>query len=341
MSDISIGRLRGGYCVFWTDPGTGKRRRHQLKARSRAEAEAEGRDRYLKEHAIARDLTVRDIWSLYVTSLGDRPTAETMRHTGKAVLAHFGELYPRQITDADCDDYADRRREEGRAEGTIWTELGHLRSACSWAAEKKGLIAKAPHIKRPAKPDSDVTPLSDDEARALIDGCLAPHVRLAVILLFATAARVGAILDLTWDRVDLERGVINLRLSDGVKRKGRAVLPMNRMARAALETAHKARLTDYVVEFGDDRVRSIRTGFNAAVKRAGIARSVGVHAIRHTAAVKMLSRGVPVEKVSQVLGHSSTAVTERVYARFLPEHMSDAVEILEFTEARPVARKVQ
>ncbi|WP_246086302.1 hypothetical protein [Roseinatronobacter monicus] len=43
--------------------------------------------------------------------------------------------------------------------------------------------------------------------------------------------------------------MINLRLPDDVTRKGRAVVPMNRMLRAALEEAYRARLSDYVVEY--------------------------------------------------------------------------------------------
>ena len=44
----------------------------------------------------------------------------------------------------------------------------------------------------------------------------------------------------------------------------------------------------------------------------------------------MLSEGVPLEKVSQVLGHSNTTVTFSTYARYLPQHMQDAVDILDF-----------
>ncbi|SDZ28911.1 hypothetical protein SAMN05444004_109124 [Jannaschia faecimaris] len=181
MSDITIGRLRGGYCVRWIDPDTGKRRRYQLAARTRTEAEGEARDRYPKETALTRDMSVRDIRDHYIKWLGDKPTAETMRYTGKAVLAHFGDLYPRHITDADCAAYVSARVTGGRTIGTVHTELGHLRSAVSWAAKKR-LIDFAPQIPRPPKPDSDVTPLSDAEAVRLIDSCDVPHVRLAVVL---------------------------------------------------------------------------------------------------------------------------------------------------------------
>lgn len=336
MSNVTIGRLRGGFCVYWDDPETGRRRRFQLAARTRAEAEAEARDRYLKEVAGHRGPTVAGIWAAYIDHLGAKPTAKTMGYTGKPVLAHFGHLRPDQIQIADSRAYVAKRKAEGRKPGTIWTELGHLRSALHWG-EKMGLIDRMPPLELPSKPDSKVTPLKDEEIQRLLDACLAPHIRLAVILLLTTGARVSAVLDLTWDRVDFDTGVIDLRLPDGVTRKGRAAVPMNRMARAALEAAYPARLTDYVVEWAGDRVKSIRTGYKAALHRAQLG-SVNIHQIRHTVAVRMLSAGMPIEKVSQFLGHSNTAITYKTYARFMPDHMADAAEVLNFDSVRKVVR---
>ena len=167
------------------------------------------------------------------------------------------------------------------------------------------------------------------QIRALMDGCGAPHIRLAVVLLLGTGARISAVLDLTWSRVDLERGVIDLRLPDGVTRKGRAVVPMNRMTRAALESAHQAHLSDHVVEWSGRRIKSIRSGYSAALKRAGL-EDVNIHQIRHSVAVRMLTAGQPIEAVAQYLGHSNTASTYRTYARFMPEHLAGAAEILNF-----------
>jgi len=172
--------------------------------------------------------------------------------------------------------------------------------------------------------------MSDVELRALIAACAAPHVRLAVILLAATGARVGAILDLTWDRVSFETGLIDLRLPDGVTRKGRAVVPMNRMAREALRQAHAARLSDHVVEWAGNRVKSIRTGYRAAMLRAGLS-DLSIHQIRHTVAVKMLQAGRPLVEVSQFLGHSNIQITERTYARFMPERFTAAAELLDLS----------
>ncbi|WHZ33457.1 site-specific integrase [Sagittula sp. MA-2] len=333
MPDISIGRLRGGFCVYW--PGAdGKRRRHRLEARTRKEAEAEAVEVYRRITFVERpsDPTVSDLWAEYVEDLGDKPTATTMGYTGKAILPHFGAYTPENIDKALCVQYERLRVSQGISQGSIWTELGHLQSALKFAAKVRR-IKLAPTIWRPAKPAGDKRILDKGEARALLDGARDAHIRLALALLLGTGARLGSVLDLTWDRVDFDRGTINLRLPDSKTRKGRAIVPMNAGIRAALDVAQRAALSDYVVEYAGQRINSIRTGFSAAVTRSGIGH-VRIHDLRHTAAVWMLSEGVPIEKVAQVLGHSNISVTYSTYGRYLPEHMQDAVNVLDFTSLK-------
>jgi integrase len=43
---------------------------------------------------------------------------------------------------------------------------------------------------------------------------------------------------------------------------------------------------------------------------------------RHTFAVHALNKGLSMSVVSRLLGHGSTDITEKVYARFLPETLS-------------------
>lgn len=49
------------------------------------------------------------------------------------------------------------------------------------------------------------------------------------------------------------------------------------------------------------------------------------HAARHSFAVFALNKGLSMSVVSRLLGHSSTDITEKVYARFLPETLSAEV----------------
>jgi len=97
--------------------------------------------------------------------------------------------------------------------------------------------------------------------------------------------------------------------------------------------AREAALTDYVVEWAGGPVKSIRKGIVETARRAGVA-GVSPHVFRHTAAVHMAAAGVPMSKISQYLGHSNVAVTERVYARYAPDHLRDAAEVLDFARVR-------
>ena len=333
MPDISIGRLRGGFCVYWNKPD-GKRVRHQLAARTRAEAEAEAIDVYRRQHFTESQsgMNVAAIWAEYVKDLGGKPTAKTMGYTGKAVLAHFGHYRPDQITAELCRSYARARFDQGISQGSIHTELGHLRSSMTFA-ERSRIIDAAPHIERPAKPTPKERFLTKDEIARLIDAADSPHIALAIHVLFGTAARVGAVLDLTWDRVDLNRGVINLRMDDARTRKGRAIVPINRGLRAALQTAKDAALSDHVVEWAGQPVASIRKGFEGAVRRSGL-KDVTLHTIRHSAAVAMVAGGIPIIQVAQYLGHSNTTITYSTYGRFAPDHLTEAAEVLDFVRLK-------
>ncbi|WP_232617720.1 tyrosine-type recombinase/integrase [Pseudooceanicola antarcticus] len=77
------------------------------------------------------------------------------------------------------------------------------------------------------------------------------------------------------------------------------------------------------------QVKSVRTGVANAEERSGIGH-VRMRDLRHSTAVMLLSAGIPIEKVAQVLGHSNISVTYSAYGRYLPEHLQDAVIVLDF-----------
>jgi integrase len=165
-----------------------------------------------------------------------------------------------------------------------------------------------------------------------------PHVRLFIVLAIATAARTAALLELTWNRCDFDRGLIDLR-SETVasRRKGRATIPMNDAARAALVEARVGARTGFVIEWAGQRIKKIRRGISAAASRAGI---VGVtpHVLRHTAAVWMTEAGHPMSEIAQYLGHADSRITERVYARYSPSHLRKAADALEIVDLRSAQR---
>lgn len=347
MSDeYRIGRLNGRFVVsWWVD---GKRKRYRLDALTPKDAEREALDVIRKEVIKSEPVTVKTLWDMYREEKKERRVAAAMKFEWKAIGPHFGHLRPEQVTVETCRAYTRARKKtllnRGKDkpptpvnDGTIWTELGHLRTVFKWAADKKHMIPKAPDIERPSKPAAKDRWLTDAEIQKLLAANCAPHIHLAILLMLSTAARVGAVLDLTWDRVDFDNGVVNLRSDATGLRKGRAIVPMSAGLRAALKGAEGAALTPFVVEWAGEQVKSIKTGFNAAVKDAGLM-GVSPHVLRHTAAVHLAVAGTPMSRIAQYLGHTSTAVTERVYARFAPEHLREEANILDFASKPRLVR---
>lgn len=327
MHQLTIGRLNGRFVVTWHD-ADGKRKRFRLRAETRADAEREAIDVHRREtFGPSNPATIKDIWEAFRTEKDGRPVAKTMGYEGRSLLPVLGHLRPDQIERAHIQGYIAARRKAGRKDGTIWTELGHLRTALRWAQDKR-MIEHAPKIERPPKPAPKDRWLTKAEARRLIEAADAPHIALAIRLMLATAGRVGAILDLTWDRVDFERGEIDLRADADGPRKGRARVPMNAGVRKALEEARRMALSGHVIEWNGQRIASIKTGFGAAVRNAQL-HDVTPHVLRHSAAVWMASEGVPMSRIAQYLGHSSEAVTFKVYARYAPDHLRDEADILD------------
>lgn len=191
-----------------------------------------------------------------------------------------------------------------------------------------GLVKTAPFIELPGAPAPKERYLTRQEVGKLLDADAEPHIRLAILLMLTTAARVTAVLERTWDRVDFVRRQINLRTGQG-SRKGRAIVPMNNTIHDALQQARQAALSDHVTEWAAKPVKSIKRGFARAVRDAGL-NDVSPHVLRHTAAVHMAEAGISMDEISQYLGHSETRITAAVYARYSPSHLMRAARALEF-----------
>ncbi len=154
-----------------------------------------------------------------------------------------------------------------------------------------------------------------------------PRVRATCIhLALATAARLGALLDMTWPQVRFETREIWLGKKPNGKK--RATVPMNDTITEVLEHAASIRTTGHVIEYNGAPVKSLNTAWRKCRARAGFP-ELHFHDLRHTAAVWMAAAGVPIPQIAQYLGHSNPQVTYAVYARYAPEHAVNAAGTLE------------
>jgi integrase len=337
----SVGRYRLNWYVdqfaaVWTDED-GVRRRHRLGVATEEEARAQ-LHAFARKHAaliaVAEAGSTHSVKALYLQYLADREAEGKqvwrIRSIWNQLSPVFGALNPEHIDRALCQRYAADRTALGKKPHTVHGELRVLRTVVNWAGKNR-LVATVPIIWVPRFPPPRDRHLTRQEVTRLHDAAELPHIRLFILLAISTAARLEALLQLTWDRIDFDRGLIHLRVrGEQAARKGRAIVPMNATARAALIEAKTGAVSDYVIEWNGGPVKSVRRSLNTALKRAEIKEAGdGAHVLRHSAAVLMAEAGIPMSEISQYLGHSSTGVTEKVYARFSPDYLRRAGNALE------------
>jgi integrase len=265
---------------------------------------------------------------------------DTLEVAAKPLKRHFGSLQPDHLTKERVRSYHRQRRSEGHSvgprhakrkkptsDGTIIRELVTLRAALRWALRAKWIRGELPHIETPSHPPPRDRWLTREEADRLLAAAVALHIRTFIALALHTAARSGALLELTWERVDLAAGRINLGHGYGNKR--RAVVPINSALRPYLEEARQAATSAHVVEHGSGSVGSIKTGFRAAAKRACLD-GISPHVLRHTAVTWLVMAGVPMPMVARYAAMSLQMV-ERRYGHHSPDWLRQAAEALSGT----------
>lgn len=209
---------------------------------------------------------------------------------------------------------------------TVNRTLSLVNAALNYC-HREGYIGKYPSLELTTPPPPKERWLRPEEARRLIAACIEPHMRLFVMLALHTCSRKGAILDLTWQQVDMERGIIHYNPEGRQQnRKRRVSVPINETLAAELEDARLRAVSDYVVEYGGKPVLDIKTGFKGACRRAKLEK-VTPHTLRHTGATWLAQAGIPLWQIAGILGDSVDTVTKH-YAKHHPDNLREAVAAL-------------
>lgn len=335
----SLSERGGWWYVQWWDGNAGIARRISCRTQKQVEAR-----RFLAEYRVTSDAppppaspTIGEILDGYEADRSRRQHSPSLAYDVATLKRHLEHLPAHLMNAKQSEAYWDKRRTEPArtasakyrtrpkplSDGTLIRELGVLRAALAWAVREKW-IPSAPDVRRPSAPQARDRWLTREEFRRVMKAAKAPHVRLFIALAVYTGGRMGALLELTWDRVDLAARRINL--GEGRGRKRRATVPIVDELYAELAQARETATTGFVIEHGGHPVATVKTGIRAAAKRAGI-EGVTPHVFRHTAATWMVQGGISFHMVASYLGNS-VAMVEKVYGHHSPEWLKQAAKAL-------------
>lgn len=350
-SDTRLAQNRSGYWeIRWTERDeTGRARTRTYSCRTKDRRLAEDAHRAFLDAARAVGgltaggdgalVLVRDVLSRYIADHVElnRGGSASQKWALRPVLDYMGNWSLDDLSSNSLRDYR-RFRERQVAGSTVRRELGALRAAMAWAG-RTGVTPSGwslPHVDLPPPGDARENCLTESEAARVWDAAVqrfrgagafpARRIGLFVCIALDTAARSAAIEGLTWDRVDMGRGVIDFREPGRLRSKKRRVpVPMSDRLRVVMQEAWDRRNERggpgdlFVLGHGG----STRKAFERFVAGLGLPDCTR-HDLRRTWATLKARKGVPLWEIAGVLGDTVETVT-RHYAHHSPDFLRGAV----------------
>jgi integrase len=213
-------------------------------------------------------------------------------------------------------------------------------------AEKWGMVSRnvAKLVDPPRVPKHEISPLTPEQAKVLIETSVEDRHRALWITALGTGMRQGELLGLRWEDVDLDAGKLRVRYSlanvDGqltllepkTDRSRRTVLLADAVVMALRAHRTRQRMDRLVsgsrwVDGGHVfttlhgtpyHAATITRAFKAALTRAGLP-ACRFHDLRHAAATFLLAQGMTLEDVKNQLGHSTIVLTSNTYGHVLEQ----------------------
>ena len=206
------------------------------------------------------------------------------------------------------------------------------------------------YVELPKIPKKEMRCLSYAEQESLLDACHGERWEIGMILLLFTGIRIGELLALRRDSLQIENGIDYLNIRKSLQRvtdfsasgKAKTILrvsdpktensvrqvPLLPEVLSALQL-HIARqehaaagsfglyidnpyfISNEIGEAIDPT--TFRTWFKEMVEKAGLSGKITPHTLRHTFASTSLKDGMDLKSISTLLGHYSTDFTARTY----------------------------
>ena len=241
------------------------------------------------------------------------------------ILPTLGEEIQAMKVNAAClDRYVIKRLKTGVKRTTVHRELSDIRAILNWSV-KRGYLSRNPAagFEMPERDDEVIFPPSIEELNAIMANAQ-PHLVRALSLSYYTGLRPGGELyRVTWN--DLDCNSASLLIISAKKRgKPSRRIPVHPGFLGILKHWYHddidSELPDSmaIVNFNGQPVKSIKNSFNSAKAAAGITRRLRPYDLRHAFASSILAAGGDLKSTSELLGHTRTGTTLRIYQHTNP-----------------------
>lgn len=271
------------------------------------------------------------------------------------------------IRTAHIQSYYNTLAEQGKSTNTIKT-LNKTLKTCLNDALKQGYIVRnyCSLVTMPKsdikEKEHDITFFTAEEQQRFIATLDKNRNRMLFILALGSGLRLGELMALKWDNVDMVNNTLSVthaisRISKVGKDGSRtwSVLEHDPKTKSSIRTIplpinivkelkkHKAEQDKEILKNGELYqknnlvfctelggyldTRNLTRSYARALTKAGIEHKK-FHSMRHTYATRLFENDVPIKTVQSLMGHNDITTTMNIYTHVTPEKMTDEVQKL-------------
>ena len=251
-----------------------------------------------------------------------------------SLIPFFGKLSIGQITAHHIEQYKALMLKKGISRKTINNRLTVLSKCLTTAYGWLGLPGTAPQITWLKCPPPKTDHLSPDECGLLLSRASGNLYEMMLTAL-RTGMRQGEIKGLQWSSINWQTQSITVRHSrcdyskqlTSPKSNLERHIPMDADVYTILFKRKKN--TGYVFSDAENKPfhgKYLEHHLHELCKKVGL-RKIGWHTLRHTFASHLAMKGVPLNTIQSLLGHSTITTTMR-YAHLAPSTLRTAIDML-------------
>lgn len=224
---------------------------------------------------------------------------------------------PADITKQEVTDFLSFLSQQGRTGVTRARKLAAVKEFFLFIQQGGG-ITKSPceTVTMPKREKKQRNYLRPDEYATLLS-CAGSHPRdFAILQLFLqTGIRVGELVHLKLDDIDLKNGVLKISSGKGKKQREidlekKAIHAVKNYLATRQQTGDDHLFLSYLGEGMSDR--AVKKLVEKYKKQAGVTKQISCHSLRHTFASYKAEHGISAFQLQQWLGHASVT-TSQIY----------------------------
>lgn len=273
-----------------------------------------------------RSISFSDLCDLYIEDYAkaNKTSYLTDETYLKCIREFFGNKRDCRITSQEIEKFKNWRSNQGVKHSTVNRYLALIRKIVNLAIEWGYLRSEdKPRFRMFSEKDNLRQRVLSMEEEDKLMPILPYHLRPIVLTALNTGMRLGEILNLRWENVDLNRRIIIVTKSKSKKIRH---IPINRSLFDVFSGIEKKHLYVFINPNRSEPWQKVKRSFKSSCIKAEI-NNLRFHDLRHTFATRLVERGVDIITVRDLLGHSSVRVTER-YAHSQDKRKIEAVNCL-------------